>query len=83
MAISSRLCGSLVPGPCAALELLDLLADRARLLLGIPAGGDLHLLAGHVLGAQRLAEAAFVVRDQMRGGGEDVAGASGSCAPAG
>ena len=27
-----------------------------------------------VLGAQRLAEPAFVVRDQMRGGGEDVAG---------
>ena len=38
--------------------------------------GDLHLLAGHVLGAQRLAEPAFVVRDQVRGGGEDVAGAA-------
>ena len=61
-------------GAVIALELLDLVADRARFLLGIPAGGDLHLLAGHVLGAQRLAEPAFVVRDQVRGGGEDVGG---------
>ena len=38
------------------------------------AAGDLHLFARHVLGAQRLAEPAFVVRDQVRGGGEDVAG---------
>ncbi len=57
-----------------ALQLLDLLADAARFLFGIPGAGDGHLLAGHVLGAQRLAEPAFVVRDQMRGGGEDVAG---------
>ena len=28
----------------------------------------------HVVGAQRLAEPAFVMGDQMRGGGEDVAG---------
>ena len=72
IAISSRLCGW--PRAVIALELLDLLADRAGFFLGVPAGGDLHLLAGHVLGAQRLAEAAFVVRDQMRGGGEDVGG---------
>ena len=57
-----------------ALQLLDLLADRARLLLGIPGAGDGDLLARLVLGAQRLAEPALVVRDQMRGGGEDVAG---------
>src|SRR5439155_25054041 len=57
-----------------ALELLDLLADGARLFLGIPAGGDLDLLARLVLGAQRLAESALVMRDEMRGGGEDVAG---------
>ena len=36
--------------------------------------GDRDLLARHVLGAQRLAEPALVVRDQVRGGGEDVAG---------
>ena len=59
-----------------ALQLLDLLADGARFFLRVPGAGDLHLLAGHVLGAQRLAEPAFVVGDQVRGGGEDVAGAS-------
>ena len=63
-----------VARPVVALELLDLLADRARLFLRIPAGGDLHLLARLVLGAQRLAEPALVVGDQMRGGGEDVGG---------
>src|SRR5262249_57063648 len=57
-----------------ALQLFDLLADRARLLLRTPARGDLHLLARLVLGAQRLAEPALVVRDQVRGGGEDVSG---------
>src|SRR5262249_30428099 len=60
--------------PVIALELLDLLTDGARLFLGIPAGGDLDLLAGHILSAQRLAEPALVVGDEMRGGGEDVAG---------
>ena len=59
-----------------ALQRLDLLADRARLFLGVPAGGDLHLLARLVLGAQRLAEPALVVGDQVRGGGEDVGGAA-------
>ena len=57
-----------------ALQLLDLLADGAGFLLGIPGAGDGDLLARHVVGAQRLAEPAFVVGDQMRGGGEDVAG---------
>ena len=57
-----------------ALKLLDLLADRAGFFFGVPAGGDLHLLARHVLGAQRLAEPALVVGDEVRGGVEDVAG---------
>ena len=57
-----------------ALQLLDLLADGARFLLGIPGAGDKDFFAGHVLGAQRLAEPAFVVGDQMRGGGENMSG---------
>ena len=57
-----------------ALQLLDLLADGARFLLGIPGAGDGDLLARHVVGAQRLAEPAFVMGDQMRGGGENVPG---------
>ena len=59
-----------------ALQLLDLFADRARFFLRVPGAGDLHLLARHIFGAQRLAEAAFVVCDEMRGGGQDVAGAA-------
>ncbi len=61
-------------GLAAALQLLDLLADGAGFLLGIPRAGDGDLLAKHVVGAQCLAEAAFVVGDDVRGGGEDVAG---------
>ena len=57
-----------------ALQLLDLLADGAGFLLGVPGAGDGDLLARHVVGAQRLAEPAFVVGDEVRGGGEDVAG---------
>ena len=59
-----------------ALKLLDLLADGTGFFLRIPCAGDLHLFAGHVLGAQRLAQPAFVMRDEVRGGGEDVAGAT-------
>ena len=59
-----------------ALELLDLLADGAGFFLRVPAAGDLYLFAEHVLGAQRLAEAAFVVGDEVGGGREDVAGAA-------
>src|SRR5215475_3548258 len=58
----------------AALQRLDLLADDARLLLGIPGGGDDDLLAELALRAQRLSEAALVIGDQMGSGGEDVAG---------
>src|SRR3984885_5694757 len=57
-----------------ALQLLDLLADGAGFLLAVPRSGDGNLLAHAVVGAQRLAEPAFIVGDQMRGGGEDVAG---------
>ncbi len=56
------------------LQVLDLLADGAGFLFGIPGAGHGDLLAVDILGAQRLAEPAFVVRDQVRGGGEDVAG---------
>src|SRR5207302_4462325 len=41
---------------------------------GIPGAGDGDLLAVDVFGAQRLAEPAFIVGDQVRCGGEDVAG---------
>ena len=61
-------------GVAAALQLLDLLADGAGFFLGVPGAGDGDLLAEHVVGAQRLAEPAFVVGDQVRGGGEDMAG---------
>src|SRR5262249_6762903 len=66
--------GDLVEILLGALQLLDLLADGARFLFRVPGAGHGDLLAVDVLGAQRLAEAAFIVRDQMRGGGEDVAG---------
>ena len=57
-----------------ALHLLDLLADVARFFLRVPGAGDGDLFARHVLGAQRLAEPALVVGDEMGGGGENVAG---------
>ncbi len=58
----------------AALQLLDLLTDDAGFFLRVPGAGDGDLFAKHVVGAQRLAEPAFVMRDDVRGGGEDVAG---------
>ena len=60
--------------PPAALVGLDLLADEARLLLVVPQGRDAHPLALLVLGPERLAEARAVVRDQARGGAQDVPG---------
>ena len=66
--------GDLVQLLALALQLLDLFADPARFLFRIPGAGDGDLLAVHVLGAQRLAEPAFVVRDQVGGGRKDVAG---------
>ncbi len=67
MAISLSAC-------CRALQLLDLLADGAGLLLAVPGAGDGDFLAQHVVGAQRLAEPALVMGDDVRRGGEDVAG---------
>src|SRR5207237_8381624 len=55
-----------------ALQMLDGLADAARLLFRIPARGHLHLVAGRFLGAQRLAEPALVVRNEMGSGGENM-----------
>src|SRR6202030_3680523 len=43
-------------------------------LFRIPRAGDGDFFAVDILGAERLAEPAFVMRDQVRGGGEDVAG---------
>src|SRR5689334_1703733 len=57
-----------------ALKLFDVFADRAGFLLGIPRRDDANLFAVFALGAQRFAEPAFVVRNEMRGGGKDVAG---------
>ena len=71
MAIWLSACG--LPIVCA-LQLLDLLADGAGFFFAIPRAGDGDLLAQHVVGAQRLAEPALVVGDDVRGGGEDVAG---------
>ena len=59
---------------CLALQLLDFLADGAGFLLAVPGAGDLHFLAQHVFRPQSLAEPAFVVGDEVRGGCEDVAG---------
>jgi hypothetical protein len=58
----------------AALLGLDLLADEARLLLVVPEARDAHPLARVALGPQRLAKARAIVRDQPRGGAQDVAG---------
>src|SRR5258705_6327502 len=58
----------------AALQVLDLLADDAGLLLGVPGGRHRHLLAGLALRAQRLAEPALVVGDEMGGCGKNMGG---------
>src|SRR5262249_39267714 len=56
------------------LQLLDLLADGACLFFRIPSGDHADFLTVFIFGAQRLAEAAFVVRNQVGGGGKNVAG---------
>ncbi len=66
--------GDLAQGMALALELLDVLADHAGLFLVVPAAFDLDLLAQIAVGAERLAEAPFVVGDQARGRAEDMAG---------
>ena len=57
--------GDLVQPLAGALQVLDLLADAAGFLFRIPGAGDGDLLAVDVLGAQRLAEPAFIMRDEM------------------
>ena len=59
-----------------ALRLLDLLADGAGFLLGIPGGVDVDLgvVGVGAVGEQRLAEPALIVGDEMRGGAEDMRG---------
>src|SRR5947209_17180737 len=56
------------------LQLLDVLADVARLFFRIPDAGDLRFCAEFAIGKQRLAKPALIARDQMRGGGEDMSG---------
>src|SRR5208283_4188405 len=55
----------------APLQLLDLLADRARLLLAVPDAGDRRLFAERAVCEERLAEPTLVMGDEMRGCGED------------
>jgi hypothetical protein len=57
-----------------ALKLLDLFTDGASFFFRIPCGDDGDLFAFGALRAQRLAEPALIVGDEMRGGGEDVRG---------
>ena len=59
-----------------ALRAFDLVADVARLLLGVPGGmhDDLGVLGVRAVGEQRLAEPALIVGDEMRGGAEDMGG---------
>ena len=66
--------GDVVEAAAGALMGLDLLADEARLLLVVPQGRDAHPAAVLALGPERLAEARAVVRDQARGGAQDVPG---------
>ena len=66
--------GDLVERVLLALQLFDVVADRARLLLGIPGRGNGDFLAVLIFGAQRLAQPAFVVSDQVRGSRQDMAG---------
>ncbi len=64
--------GDLGQRHAAALQRLDLIADPARFLDPVaqrPHGDE---LAFRRFGPQRLAEAAFVLGDEARGGGEDV-----------
>src|SRR3954452_1918328 len=56
------------------LQRLDLVADPARLLLGVPQPAHGDLVAGLGAGTQRLAEPAAIMRDDPGGGGEDLGG---------
>src|SRR4051794_2505289 len=57
-----------------ALQLFDFLTDRARLFLGVPAGGDLHLLPCAFVRAQGLAQPPLVMGYEVRGGRQNMAG---------
>src|SRR5439155_17354953 len=57
-----------------ALQRLDLVADPARFLFGVPQPADDDALALLGAGPQRLAEAALVVGDDAGGDGEDFRG---------
>src|SRR5262249_1478939 len=59
-----------------ALELLNLLADRARFFFRVPCAGDLHLLAQLILSAERFPQAPLVVGDEMTRRSKDVARAA-------
>ena len=64
----------LVEGVAVALEALDVIRDLPRFLLRIPGAGDRDAFAFLTLGEERLAEAALVAGDEMRGGTEDMPG---------
>ena len=66
--------GTVEAGLPAALDRFELVADAARLLGPVPDADHLDLLALVLLGPQGLAEPAAILRDQARGGGEDVRG---------
>ena len=55
-----------------ALQRLDFLADATGLLVAVPDAAHGNALAFLHLGPQRLSKPALVVRDQVRGGGQDV-----------
>src|SRR5262249_40078367 len=54
--------------------LLDIVGDHARFGFAIPDAAYFDALAEFVIGEQRFAQTAAIIGDQMRGGGEDVAG---------
>ncbi len=68
--------GDVVEAVALALQRLDLLADGAGFLVESQAAATMTLAASgsFALGEQRLAEPAFIVGDEVRGGAENVAG---------
>ena len=66
--------GDLVKRMLLVLQLLDVFADKPRLLLRVPHAGDDRLLAQRIVGEQRLAEPPFIMGNQRRSGGKNMAG---------
>src|SRR5688500_625225 len=64
--------GGLVDPAAAALDAFDLLADPAGFLWPVPDPDHPDLVAAVMLGPQGLAEAAAIMGDEARGGGEDM-----------